>query len=304
MDKATKKYLLSLILFGSNGIVASLIDLPSVFIVLARVSLGAAALAAAVLLSRSARKNLQTPKHPRQAARLYISGAALGAAWLFLFESYRYIGVSVASLLYYCGPVIVMALSPMVFKTHLTTVKVTGFAAVVLGAFLVVGQGLGEGIAPLGLFLGGMSAVCYAVMVIFSKKVDKIDGVESSAVQLLGGLSAVVVYMAASAFAGTLSLPSAAQLAHLNVAAVACIGLANTGFCCYLYFSSMGSLPVTRVAVCGYLEPLSAVVLSALLLGEPMTFANVLGACLILGGAIWSELGDRLRVREESLATA
>lgn len=304
MDKATKKYLLSLILFGSNGIVASLIDLPSVFIVLARVSLGAAALAAAVFLSRPARKNLQSPKHPRQAACLYISGAALGAAWLFLFESYRYIGVGVASLLYYCGPVIVMALSPMVFKTRLTAVKVSGFAAVVLGAFLVVGQGLGEGIAPLGLFLGGMSAVCYAVMVIFSKKVDKIDGVESSAVQLLGGLSAVVVYMAASAAAGALSLPSAAQLAHLNVAAVACIGLANTGFCCYLYFSSMGTLPVTRVAVCGYLEPLSAVALSALLLDEPMTLANVLGACLILGGAVWSELGDRLRVREKSLVAA
>lgn len=304
MDIATKKYLLSLILFGSNGIVASLIDLPSVFIVLARVSLGAAALAAAVLLSRSARKNLQSPKHPRQAACLYISGAALGAAWLFLFESYRYIGVGVASLLYYCGPVIVMALSPLIFKTRLTAVKVSGFAAVVLGAFLVVGQGLGEGIAPLGLFLGGMSAVCYAVMVIFSKKVDKIDGVESSAVQLLGSFSAVAAYMATSAAAGTLALPSAIQLSHLNVAAVACIGLANTGFCCYLYFSSMGSLPVTRVAVCGYLEPLSAVVLSALLLGEPMTFANVLGACLILGGAIWSELGDRLRVREKSLATA
>lgn len=304
MDKATKKYLLSLILFGSNGIVASLIDLPSVFIVLARVSLGAAALAAAVLLSRPARKNLQSPKHPRQAACLYISGAALGAAWLFLFESYRYIGIGVASLLYYCGPVIVMALSPMVFKTRLTAVKVSGFAAVVLGAFLVVGQGLGEGIAPLGLFLGAMSAVCYAVMVIFSKKVDEIDGVESSAVQLLGGLSAVVVYMAASAAAGTLSLPSAAQLAHLNVAAIACIGFANTGLCCYLYFSSMSALPVTRVAVCGYLEPLSAVVLSTLLLGEPMTFANVLGACLILGGAVWSELGDRLRVRQMGVAAA
>ena len=66
----------------------------------------------------------------------------------------------------------------------------------------------------------------------------------------------------------------------------------------------MGALPVTRVAVCGYLEPLSAVVLSALLLGEPMTFANVLGACLILGGAIWSELGNRFRVQEEGLVTA
>ena len=43
---------------------------------------------------------------------------------------------------------------------------------------------------------------------------------------------------------------------------------------------------------------------AALLLGEPMAFANVLGACLILGGAIWSELGDRFRVQEEGLVTA
>ena len=266
MSKATEKYLLSLILFGSNGIVASMIDLPSVFVVLARVGLGAALLVAAVAASRSARRDLKAPSHPRQAAYLAISGAALG--WLFLFESYRYVGVGVASLLYYCGPVIVMALSPMIFHTRLSATKVMGFAAVVLGAFLVVGQGLGEGVAPMGLLLGGMSAVCYAVMVIFSKKVDAIAGVESSAIQLLG-----------------------------NVAAIACIGLVNTGLCCYLYFSSMGELPVTRVAVCGYLEPLSAVVLSALLLGEALTPANILGACLILGGAVWSEMGEKLTER-------
>lgn len=297
MSKATEKYLLSLILFGSNGIVASMIDLPSVFVVLARVGLGAALLVAAVAASRSARRDLKAPSHPRQAAYLAISGAALGAAWLFLFESYRYVGVGVASLLYYCGPVIVMALSPMIFHTRLSATKVMGFTAVVLGAFLVVGQGLGEGVAPMGLLLGGMSAVCYAVMVIFSKKVDAIAGVESSAIQLLGSLAAVVAYMATTGAAGTLPMPTASELAHLNVAAIACIGLVNTGLCCYLYFSSMGELPVTRVAVCGYLEPLSAVVLSALLLGEAMTPANILGACLILGGAVWSEMGEKLTER-------
>ena len=83
--------------------------------------------------------------------------------------------------------------------------------------------------------------------------------------------------------------------ALLNVPAALCIGLVNTGLGCYLYFSSMGELPVTRVAVCGYLEPLSAVVLSAVLLGEPMTAANILGAALILGGAVYSEMGDKLR---------
>ena len=294
MSKATQKYLASLILFGSNGIVASMIDLPSLFIVLARVSLGATLLVALVALSRSARTNLQAPKHPRQALYLAVSGAALGVAWLFLFEAYR---VGVASLLFYCGPVIVMALSPMLFKTRLTTQKVLGFAAVTVGAFLVVGQGLGEGVSPWGLFLGAMSAVMYAVMVIFSKKVTQIGGVECSAIQLCGSLAAVAVYLGFSAATGSIELPSATMLAHLNVPAALCIGLVNTGLGCYMYFSSMGELPVTRVAVCGYLEPLSAVVLSALLLGEAMTPANVLGAALILGGAIYSELGEKLRLR-------
>ena len=306
MSKATEKYLASLVLFGSNGIVASMIDLPSIFIVLARVSLGAALLVSIVLLSRKARTNLQAPSHPRQALYLFTSGAALGIAWMFLFEAYRYVGVGVASLLFYCGPVIVMALSPLLFKTHLTTQKVAGFAAVTLGAFLVVGQGLGEGVNPMGIFLGAMSAIAYAVMVIFSKKVTKIGGVECSAIQLCGSLAAVAVYLGVSGAAGTLELPSAAMLAHLNVPAALCIGLVNTGLGCYMYFSSMGELPVTRVAVCGYLEPLSAVVLSAVLLGEAMTPANVLGAALILGGAIYSEMGDKLRLRRDShgMATA
>ncbi len=297
MSKATRNYLLSLVLFGSNGIVANMIDLPSAYIVFARVSLGAALLVALTLLSRNARENLQAPAHKRQAAHLFISGAALGAAWLFLFESYRYIGVGVASLLFYCGPVIVMALSPVIFKTRLTATKLCGFAAVVLGAFLVVGQGLGSGIAPAGLLLGGMSAVMYAVMVIHSKKVSDIAGIESSAIQLSGSLSIVAVYMLVSALAGTLALPTAGQLASLNLGAILCIGLVNTGLGCYMYFSSMGDLPVTRVAICGYLEPLSAVVLSALLLGEAMTPANVLGAALILGGALYSELGEKLLER-------
>ena len=297
MSKATRNYLLSLVLFGSNGIVANMIDLPSAYVVFARVSLGAALLVALTLLSRSSRANLQSPTHCRQAAHLFISGAALGAAWLFLFESYRYIGVGVASLLFYCGPVIVMALSPIVFKTRLTATNLCGFAAVVLGAFLVVGQGLGSGIAPMGLLLGGMSAVMYAVMVIHGKRVTDIGGIESSAVQLTGSLSIVAVYMLISGLAGTLAVPTAAQLGSLNVAAVFCIGLVNTGLGCLMYFSSMGELPVTRVAVCGYLEPLSAVVLSALLLGEAMTAANVIGAALILGGALFSELGDKLLAR-------
>lgn len=44
------------------------------------------------------------------------------------------------------------------------------------------------------------------------------------------------------------------------------LGLLNTGIGCYLYFSSIANLPVQSVAVCGYLEPLSAIAFSVLLL--------------------------------------
>lgn len=43
------------------------------------------------------------------------------------------------------------------------------------------------------------------------------------------------------------------------------------------------------VAVCGYLEPLSAVLFSVLFLKEQMLPLQIIGAVLILGGALFSE---------------
>lgn len=64
----------------------------------------------------------------------------MGASWMFLYESYQQIGVSMASLLYYCGPVIVMILSPLIFKEKLTMPKIVGFAVVLIGVLLVNGN--------------------------------------------------------------------------------------------------------------------------------------------------------------------
>ena len=68
------------------------------------------------------------------------------------------------------------------------------------------------------------------------------------------------------------------------------LGLVNTGVGCYLYFSSLSKLPVQTVAVCSYLELLSAVVFAALLLGEQMTAVQIVGAACIIGGAMIGEL--------------
>lgn len=113
MNNGLLTYLAALLLFGSNGIIAAAIALPSSDIVLLRTFLGALSLV--TILAITQRHKLQAPSRPREAAALLLSGAALGASWIFLFRAYQTIGVGVSSLLYYCGPIIVMALSPLIF---------------------------------------------------------------------------------------------------------------------------------------------------------------------------------------------
>ena len=67
------------------------------------------------------------------------------------------------------------------------------------------------------------------------------------------------------------------------------LGLLNTGIGCYLYFSSIGKISVQTVAICGYLEPLSAVLFSVFFLSEKLLPMQIIGAVLIIGGAIFSE---------------
>ena len=68
------------------------------------------------------------------------------------------------------------------------------------------------------------------------------------------------------------------------------LGIINTGVGCYLYFSAIEQLPLATVSIVGYLEPLSAVVFSVLLMNEQMTFIKLTGALLIIFGAGCSEL--------------
>lgn len=300
MNNGLFTYLAALLLFGSNGIIAAAIALPSSDIVLLRTFLGALTLSAILFITK--RHNLQAPSRPREAAALIVSGAALGASWIFLFRAYQTIGVGISSLLYYCGPIIVMALSPLIFGEKLTGGKIAGFIAVACGAFLIAAQGLGGNIPVAGIACGIASAFCYALMVIASKGAPHIEGLENSALQVSAAF--VTALILALITQGTPSFFSPSIAADIDWRAVAMLGVVNTGIGCLLYFSAVAKLPVQTVAVVGYLEPLSAVVFSAVLLGEVITPVRLMGAVLIIGGAIFCELAGKRANAKAGIAEA
>jgi len=279
MKKAYLSYFAALLLFGSNGVAASLIDLSSGQIVLLRCALGGALLLALFLLSGQERTAF---RHRKALLFIGLSGAAMAADWLFLFEAYRQIGVSLSVLINYCGPAIVMALSPLIFRERVTWPGLAALGAALLGVFFISGQAAAHGVNSRGLLCAVFSAVSYAVMVICSKKAGKIRGMENAALQLLFALVVVAVFVGCRQ-------GFSIDVSGRGWLAILWLGIVNTGIGCWLYFSAIGELPVQTVAVCGYLEPLFAVMLSVLFLRESLGPLQLLGAALIVGGAVFGE---------------
>ena len=139
-----------------------------------------------------------------------------------------------------------------------------------------------------GIVCGIASAFCYALMVIASKGAPHIEGLENSTLQVSAAFVTALVLTLITQ--GAPSFLSAGVATSIDWRAVAMLGVVNTGIGCLLYFSAVAKLPVQTVAVVGYPE---AVVFSAVLLGEAITPVRLMGAALIIGGAIFCELAGK-----------
>ena len=274
---------MAVLLLGTNGIVASHIDLASYEIVLTRAYLGSIFL---LLLCLVTREKAEFFRYKKDTLMLLVSGMTLGVGWSAMYEAYVRVGVGIATLLNYAGPMLVLASSPFLFGEKWTRPLLFSVVMVVCGMVCLNQNVAGGSLDFIGLLCGILSAVMYAAMVILTKKAIRISGLSATLLTLLGASVVVTAFVLAKQ--GT--LPTVLPEDYLPVAM---LGIVNTGFTCYLYFSAMQKLPVRTVSICGYIEPISAVVFSMLLLGESLSLVQLLGGAFILGGAIYGEYSAR-----------
>lgn len=83
---------------------------------------------------------------------------------------------------------------------------------------------------------------------------------------------------------------STLQWAPLTVVLLLTVGIVHTSITYTLYFGSMHYLRAQTAALFSYIDPIVAIILSALWLKEPMGPANIAGAVLILGSTIVSSM--------------
>lgn len=278
------KFILATVIFGTNGIIASHIPLSSYEIVLCRTILGGTFLLIRALCRRQWHVLFTAPR--RSLVWLVLSGIFLAGNWLFLYEAYQQIGVSLATLICYFGPVLIMILSRFVFHEPFTLPKVAGMIIVTGGMICINGADFQANGLSWGLVCGLLCALCFALLIVAMKKTAGISGIISPACQLLVA-SLVVGLVTCTMSSGPAALDGTA------IACILCLGIVNTGIGYSLYFSGIQNLSAQTVSICGYIEPLTALALSGLLLGEVLTAVQWLGAVLVLGGVALSELWHR-----------
>ena len=275
------------LLFGSIGLFVRAIPLPSAVIAFARAVIGAAVLLAAAFLTG------QPPRLAairRQLLPLALSGAFIGINWILLFEAYRYTTVSIATIAYYTSPVLVVLAAPLVLRESFSAAKLVGVLAAAAGTLLLTGTGGAAGPDPVrGVLLGLGAAVFYAAVILTNKFISGLSGLERTGTQLAFAAITLAPYLLVTRPAPTGRMTAAALLC------LAVVGLIHTGFAYLLYFSAMAELPGQTIALLGYLDPLSALLFSALLLRERLAPLQLAGAALVLAGALFGELWQRKR---------
>lgn len=278
-------FILVMLIFGSIGLFVKNINISSSEIALFRGAIGSLFLIGASFLIKQG-FHFKTSK--RNIILLLLSGAALGFNWIFLFESYRFTTISNATLSYYFAPVLVMILAPFLLKEKWTGKRGVAIILAFLGMILVVTTGAetmsGSYNHPVGISYGLLAAALYASVILMNKFIKGLSNFETTIMQLLVATVVLLPYVVSTENLNYSGLDSK------TISLLMIVGVIHTGLAYLLYFSVLKKLKGQTIALLSYIDPISAVIMAAIILNESMTLTQIAGGILILSSTFISEI--------------
>lgn len=216
--------------------------------------------------------------HKNEIIPVAILGVLMALSSLTLFESYGYMNSGVASTLLFVYPVMVAVL--MMFFFHERFRTSTALCLVVMGFglwFLIRTQG-DVSISSYGLTLVMLSAMTYAIYIVMVNVSSTVRHIPTTRLLFYLLTFGSLVYVAILSAGTPVTLPGK-YTGWLNLAALALVPTLISLACTTRAIQLIGSTPT---AILGALEPVSAVILSVLVLGQPLTEREVIGGALII----------------------
>jgi drug/metabolite transporter (DMT)-like permease len=225
---------------------------------------------------------------PRQWLQLTLLGF-LGIFFynLCFFYGLHYINASRASLIVALNPAVIGLASWLLFKERMSRAKVIGIAICIAGASLVIVSRhpqlmAGQADAWIGDLLIFGCVLGWGIYSLFSKDLNQTLGpVQTVTYSILLG---TVMLWVVSAVRGEVSVAALVGLGSAQWLSLIYLGVLGSALAYIGYYDGLRTIGATRSGVFIALNPLTAVILGALLLGEQLTLTMCLGGGLILAG--------------------
>jgi len=258
-----------------------------------RAGIGAAILGALILSGLQPSVSLaRLPDGQR--VRLALAVAVNGLMNLVLFFAFGAMAIGLVMAVFYCYPVLVALMSAALGRERLTPVRILSLGIACAGLALVLGGQLGPEAhaTAAGIALAGIAATCHAIyLVTIRGGFDDVPGVQATSLVLAGGL--VISGTAALAISGV-GIAGEWLVSPVAWAAILCAGT----FGALPKVWVMGGVRLigsTRAAVALLMEPVVAVVVAALVLGQQLTAAELAGGAAILVAVVLAQLPTTAR---------
>jgi drug/metabolite transporter (DMT)-like permease len=216
---------------------------------------------------------------------------------LILLGAIGYVGESLAyfmaltmasaglvALLLYIYPALVTALSAIFLKEHLTPAKLVALFLALSGTALTIR--ITSGGSMLGILLGIAAAVDYAIYILLGSRIVR----RSSPL----GSTTVIIISTASVYTGIIAIRGATFPATSNGwMAIIAIALISTVLAFTTFFAGLKRIGPTNASTLSTFEPIVAVILAAIVLGESISPVELLGGVLILAAVVVLTRGDK-----------
>ncbi len=227
-----------------------------------------------------------------------------GSMWLN-FEGLRYVSAGLERVILFLYPTLVVAMSAVFLKHHITRrewfAMVTSYAGVVLVVWHDVElAGLDSADTLYGTWLVLLSAIVYAgYLLVSGQLIPKLGASRFTAMTMsLAALASAVHFGTSGSFDHVTMLPNAVYALAFLMALIATVlpsVLMNMGI------HQLGSRKAALISAIG---PVSTIVLAYLFLGESLSWIQGLGTTLVLAGVMAVSLENKPRISETATAKA
>lgn len=218
---------------------------------------------------------------------------------LILLGAIAYVGESLAyflalelaspglvALLLYIYPALVTALAAIFLKEHLTRVKIIALFLALSGTALTIR--ITSGGSLVGILLGIAAAVDYAIYILLGSRIVRHSGSIGS--------TTVIITSTAGVYAGIVALRGVTfPTTSIGWIAIITIALISTVLAFFTFFAGLKRIGPTTASTLSTFEPIVAVVLAAIVLGETINPIQILGGILILAAVVLLATSDKWR---------